>query len=58
MSTARLLVSVCTFLGAVWTAFAVAQSVTTVERPAFDVRFDVPAAWLAEVTAGDGDARR
>ncbi len=53
MSTARLLVQVCTFFGAVWMAFAAAQPVTTVERPAFDVRFDVPATWLAEVTAAE-----
>lgn len=51
MSTARLLVQVCTFFGAVSMAFAAAQPVTTVERPAFDVRFDVPATWLTEVTA-------
>ena len=53
MSTARLLVRVRTILGAVWMGLAVAQPITTVERPAFDVRFDAPTAWLAEVTASD-----
>lgn len=48
MSTARLFVRVCTLLAAFGVAFAVAQPVTTVERPAFDVRFEVPAAWVAE----------
>lgn len=55
MSTARKLASACTLLIAVCAAFAVAQPVTTIERPAFDARFDVPTAWVAEVVDATAD---
>ncbi len=51
MSIARSFLRVCTFLAAVSAGLAFAQPVTTVERSAFDVRFDAPADWVAEVEA-------
>lgn len=49
MSRIRLLVQISTFLTIFGWSMAVAQPATTVERPAFDVRFDAPAGWVAEV---------
>ncbi len=55
MSIARSLVSICLLLTAVCTTFALAQQpITTIERPAFGVRFDVPAAWVGEAAIGEG----
>ena len=53
MSIARSFASVCSFLIALSTTFALAQQpIATVERPAFGVRFDVPASWVGEAEAG------
>jgi hypothetical protein len=49
VSTVRPPVQLLVSLVAVLTAFALAQPATTVERPEFDVRFDAPPAWVAEV---------
>lgn len=56
MSTVRPLAQLLASLVAVLTAFALAQPATTVERPEFDVRFDAPPAWVAEVVDRTADA--
>lgn len=56
MSTIRPLVQLPASLVAVLTAFALAQPVTTIERPEFDVGFDAPPSWVAEVVNRTADA--
>lgn len=49
MPTVRLLAPMLASLVAVVTAFATAQPAATIERPEYDVRFDAPPTWVAEV---------
>lgn len=56
MSTARSIRTAGTLLIAGLTAIATAQSVTTVERPAYEVRFDIPSSWVGEVTEAQENA--
>jgi len=56
MSTVRPLAPMFASLVAVVTAFAAAQPAATIERPEYDVRFDAPPAWVAEVVEQTADS--